>query len=108
AGDARGRLKNQTRARARGDERRFGADHPRDLGARRRVQLVEVDELLRGLAHGLDHFGAQHRPAVARGRSRSVDDALDAEALVDAHHAAPSFFMARIAAPNAVTVSSMI
>ena len=83
AGDARGRLEHEASGGARRHQRRLRAQHARDGGAGRLVQLVDVDQRLRGLAHGLDRLGPHQRAAVAGGRPRPVDDATDAESGVD-------------------------
>ena len=83
AGDAGGGLQDQPGAGARGDEGGLGAQHAGDGRPRRLVQLVDVHQGLRGLAHGLQRFRPQEGAAVARGRPRGVDDRTDAESLVD-------------------------
>jgi len=59
AGDARRGLQDQPRARAGGDERRLGAEHAGDRSARGLVELVDVDEGGRRLAHRLERLRAE-------------------------------------------------
>src|SRR5207253_10694136 len=74
------------------------------------VELVHVDERLRGFTHRFQRLGPHERSAVACRRPRCVDHPPDAESLVDGvgHYATPSSFIARTARANAVSVSSMI
>src|SRR5262245_20066420 len=109
AGDGRRGLQDEPRASAGRHERRLGAEYPGDRRARGLVELVDVHERLRRLTHRLERLRTEHRSAVARGRSRAVDDGTDAERLVDlGNHARPSSFIARTAVANALRVSPRI
>src|SRR5207302_5273544 len=108
-GDARRGLEYESGAGAGGDERRLGAEHAGDDGARRLVELVDVHQGRRGLAHRLERLEAEYGAAVTRGRSRAVNDRTDAELAIDlGDHARPSSFMARTAVSKAVRVSPRI
>src|SRR6185295_6245277 len=83
-------------------------EHAGDGRAGGLVELVDVHEGLRGLAHRLEGFRPQHGAAVARGGPGAVNDRAHAELLVDrGNHARPSSFIARIAVSNAARVSAM-
>jgi len=71
---ARRGLKHEAGRRARRHQGRLGTQHARDGGASRRIQLVDVDQRLRGLAHGLDGLRPHDRAPVPRGGAGAVDD----------------------------------
>src|SRR5262249_59480632 len=85
-----------------------GAEHAGDGRSGSLVELVDVHQRLRGLAHRLERFRPQQGAPVARGGPGAVNDGAHAELLVDrGNHARPSSFIARIAVSNAARVSAM-
>ena len=86
----RGRQEEPRRGTA-ADERRLIAGNVREPPADRRLQLDEIDEALRRLAHRLEYRRRHQRSTQDREGRAPVDDRLDAQAAIDvaARHVGP-------------------
>ena len=98
AGDAGRGAQQQARGGAAGDVPGLGAGVAGDDGARRGLQLGDVDARPAGLGHGRGHLRRHDRAAQPGGGAGSVDDGAHAEALVHAAH--------RISIPLCIRIGS--